>query len=161
MQYNLIGTLLYDNIRHRKEINIFEGPRKNDIQIIYIFIYTPVLVAIRPNKINLSTALEEELQLVVNCGKKWLLNDQHLSINYHRETFLPVFSMVDAKLQRCNNLCLRVVTFSTDLNWNDYIESITSSNAKKFGLFCRARKVFSCQKSIVHIYKPTIHPGIE
>lgn len=101
-------------------------------------------LSIKSNKVNLAAALVKDLQSVVNCSKKWPVKKKKkmFSFDHHREPFLPTTSMADAKLQESNTLHLLSLTFSTDMKWSNYIESITMSTARKVVLL-------SCHKILL------------
>lgn len=61
--------------------------------------------------------------------------------------------MGDAQRHKFASLRRLGLTFSTDLMWNNYIESIVTSTARKAGSLCRPIR------PILHIYKYTIHSG--
>lgn len=77
-----------------------------------------------------------------------------------RATFLSVISMDDSRRLDSNTLHLFGITISTDLKWIDCFESIATSTANKFELFCRAIN-FSRLMSLIHIRKSSIRLCLE
>ena len=67
---------------------------------------------------------------------------------------------MELKFLRISIFRLLDLTFSNDLTWNNYIESIAKSAAMKIGSLYRARNFLSSE-SILYLYKATIRPCLE
>ena len=59
-----------------------------------------------------------------------------------------------------NSFKLLGLTFTGNMNWNSYIESIAKTAARKVGSLYRARKLLT-PESILYLYKATIRPCME
>ena len=81
-------------------------------------------------------------------------------MNRFKDPFLPSIVMNGAELPENKHFRLLGLTFSNDLTWNNYIESIAKSAAMKIGSLYRARNFLS-PESILYLYKATIRPCLE
>ena len=117
------------------------------------------------DKVEMAAKLEVDLCTVVEWGDKWLVTfnaskTKLLSMNRFKDPFLPSIVMNGAELPENKHFRLLGLTFSNDLTWNNYIESIAKSAAMKIGSLYRARNFLS-PESILYLYKATIRPCLE
>ena len=81
-------------------------------------------------------------------------------MNRFKDPFLPSIVMNGAELPENKHFRVLGLTFSNDLTWNNYIESIAKSAPMKIGSLYRARNFLS-PESILYLYKATIRPCLE
>ena len=114
---------------------------------------------------EIAETLDEDLQSVVEWGQKWLVTfnaakTKLVSFNKYKKPSLPPIEMAKSALPESTSFKLLGLTFTENMNWNKYIESIVKAAAKKVGSLYRARKLLS-PESILYLYKATIRPCME
>ena len=110
-------------------------------------------------------SLELDLSSVTEWGSQWLVTfnsvkTKLLSVNRYRNSDDIPISMADSVLTESSSFCFLGLTFSKDLNWNDYIKSSAKSAAMAVGSLYRAPHYVS-PECILHLYKSLIHPCVE
>ena len=112
-----------------------------------------------------ATNLQLDLTSVVDWGAQWLVSfnaakTKLLTISKHKsDNSFPVH-MSGAPLPEHDSFKLLGLTFSKDLSWGQYIQSIAKVAAMKVGSFYRARSYLS-PEAILHLYKTIVRPCME
>ena len=114
---------------------------------------------------EMAETLEDDLQSVVEWGQKWMVTfnaakTKLVSFNNYKKPSLPPIAMAKNTLPESTSFKLLGLTFTGNMNWNRYIESIAKAAAKKVGSLYRARKLLT-PESILYLYKATIRPCME
>ena len=119
------------------------------------------------NDINSVTQnLTADLSSIIKWGEKWLVTfnptkTKAVNFHHHRLPIFPPILMNDENLVEFDSLDrLLGLKLSSDLKWDDYINSLAKSASKMVGSFYRSRKYLS-PSSILYLYKSQIRPTME
>ena len=87
--------------------------------------------------------LESDLQDIVDCGRKWLVDfnagkPQLVSFDWSNNTGDIVVKMDGSALDEKLSFKMLGLTFSSKLDWSSYIISIVKTTSKKIGALIRS-----------------------
>ena len=105
---------------------------------------------------------------VRHCGlgqEKWLVDfnagkNQLISFDHSNNTGVIDVKMNGSVLEEKSSFKMLKLTFSSKLNWDSYIISITETASKKNGAFIRSMKFISLEV-VLYLYKSVICPSME
>ena len=113
-------------------------------------------------QLELASELEPDLQDTVDWGRKWLVDfnagkTQLVSFDWSKNTGAIDVKMDGSVLEEKTSLKMLGLTFSSKLDWDDYVVSIAKTASKKIGALICSMKFFSPEVALFH-YKSTIQP---
>ena len=116
-------------------------------------------------QLELASALESDLQDMVDWGKKWLVDfnagkTQLVSFDRSNNNSSIDVKMGGSILEEKSSFKMLRLTFSSKLDWGSYITSIAKTASKKIGALIRSMKFLSPEVAL-YLYKSTIRPCME
>ena len=116
-------------------------------------------------QLELASQLESDLRDTVEWGKKWLVDinagkTQLVSFDQSNNNGSIDVKMDGSVFEEKSSFKMLGLTFSSKLDWDSYIISISKTASKKIGALIRSMKFLSPEVAL-YLYKSTIRPCME